>query len=52
MGLVAFLNELRKSLAKSVSAKECDCHINDLKFSDTAMAIFIGWVASGIVPAG
>ena len=51
-GLAAFLDELRKSLAKSVSATECECHINDPEFTDTAMAIFNGWVASGIVPAG
>ena len=30
----------------------CECHINDPEFTDTAMAIFNGWVASGIVPAG
>ena len=51
-GLAAFLDELRKSLAKSVLATECECHINDPEFTDTAMAIFNGWVASGIVPAG
>jgi uncharacterized protein (UPF0261 family) len=51
-GLAAFLEELKATVASSVSFSEIDGHINDLEFCETALEIFDGWVADGHVSAG
>lgn len=49
-GLAIFLEELRTSVADSVSLSETDAHINDPEFSALALDIFDRWVSEGIVP--
>lgn len=49
-GLLAFLGELRASVAENVTLSETDAHINDAAFSALALEIFDRWVAEGIVP--
>lgn len=49
-GLAAFVAEIRRSCPPNVTLVELDAHINDPAFHDSALAIFDGWVASGVVP--
>ncbi len=47
--LTAFMDEMRKSVQPQTRMTELDCHINDVEFTDKALEIFDGWVASGVV---
>lgn len=49
-GLAAFVDELRSTVAPSVTATEIEGHINDPEFSALALDIFDGWVSQGKVP--
>ncbi|MEP9374754.1 Tm-1-like ATP-binding domain-containing protein [Mesorhizobium sp. KR1-2] len=50
--LDAFIDEMRRAVPGSVSLHEVDSHINELEFSEKALAIFDEWIARGIVPGG
>ncbi|PSJ60918.1 Tm-1-like ATP-binding domain-containing protein [Pseudaminobacter soli (ex Li et al. 2025)] len=50
--LDAFIDEMRRAVPGSVSLHEVDSHINELEFSQKALAIFDEWIARGIVPGG
>lgn len=49
-GLLAFVSELEKTAASNVEITVMDSHINDRKFSNTALEIFDQWVLQGVVP--
>lgn len=49
--LTAFLDELRAACPANVTLVNLDCHINDLAFSDAALAVVDGWIASGALKA-
>ena len=48
-GLTAFMDELRTTCPDNVEKHELDCHINDIEFANHALAIFDGWLDSGVV---
>ena len=50
-GLAAFCDEIRASVPPNVALRELDCHINDIAFSDTAIAIVDAWLADGTLPS-
>jgi uncharacterized protein (UPF0261 family) len=51
-GQAAFVDELRTCLPEHVRLVDLDLHINDAAFTDAALAVFDGWVHSGLVPRG
>ena len=51
-GLAAFMAVARAQAKAPTEVIELDAHINDLAFSDAALAVFDRWVAAGIVVAG
>jgi uncharacterized protein (UPF0261 family) len=51
-GLAAFIAALREALPPTLRCLEIAAHINDAAFCDAALAVFDGWVAQGLVPAG
>jgi uncharacterized protein (UPF0261 family) len=48
-GLAAFVDEARKAIKPPVELTEISAHINDAAFCETALAIFDGWVADGVI---
>lgn len=51
-GLAAFCDEMRAACPATTELAEIDAHINDAAFAETALKIFDGWVASGVVRTG
>ncbi len=50
-GLAALIDEARKVIPSACSMTEVDAHINDAAFSESVLAVFDSWVASGKVQA-
>jgi len=48
-GLAAFIDGCRAAFAPPLQMVECDAHINDPQFVETALRIFDGWVRDGTV---
>ena len=48
-GLAAFIDGCRAAIGPPTDLVECDAHINDPLFVETALEIFDGWVRSGVV---
>lgn len=51
-GLAAFVDEIRVACPPNVRLVELDAHINDPAFSDAALKVVDGWIASGLLPKG
>lgn len=51
-GLAIFIEEARLAIAPNVNYVEVDAHINDVEFSQAALAIFDDWLDTGVVPRG
>lgn len=51
-GLAAFVDEIRVACPTNVRLAELDAHINDPAFSDAALKVVDGWIASGLLPKG
>ena len=47
-----FCDEMRQVMTPPLQFTEISAHINDAEFSETALAIFDGWVADGTVKTG
>lgn len=47
--LAAFLSELHGTCPPNARLVELDCHINDAAFSEAALAVIDGWIASGVI---
>ena len=48
-GLRAFVDEIARACPANVALHRLDAHINDTAFTDAALAIFDGWIATGVV---
>ena len=48
-GLAAFCDEMRSAIQLPVGLTEIDAHINDAAFAETALRLFDGWVAGGVI---
>lgn len=51
-GLAALVSELRSRVSASTRLVEIDGHINDAAFAQSALQVFDGWVADGLIPPG
>lgn len=51
-GLAEFLDEVRKACPTNVRLIEIGAHINDAAFTEAALTVVDGWVASGLLPKG
>jgi uncharacterized protein (UPF0261 family) len=49
-GLAAFVAEVRAACPGNVQLVDLDAHINDPAFSEAALAVLDGWIATGILP--
>jgi uncharacterized protein (UPF0261 family) len=49
-GLAAFVAEVRAACPGNVQLVDLDAHINDPAFSEAALAVVDGWIATGILP--
>ena len=47
-----FCDEMRQVMTPPLQFTEISAHINDAEFSETALAIFDGWVADGTIKTG
>ena len=50
-GLAAFNEAMRDHCPANVRLLELDAHINDAIFAATALQVFDGWIADGLVRA-
>lgn len=48
-GLAALAQAIRGNLAPAVTYRDIDAHINDDAFAETALDVFDGWCAQGII---
>ena len=51
-GLAAFCDEITSRCPDTVDLHVLDCHINDHKFTTTALKVFDAWLENGTVKAG
>lgn len=51
-GLAAFVTTLRKAVKAPAELVEINAHINDVAFSDAALALFDRWAAAGRIAPG
>ena len=48
-GLAAFCDEIEASCPAAAELHVLTAHINDPAFTETALAVFDGWVADGVI---